>query len=55
LELPSIGEHDALFCFLNGLEGQAQMELKKHGLKNSASIIATSESLIEFKREFSKE
>jgi len=27
-----MGEHDALFCFLDGLQGWAKMELKRLGV-----------------------
>ena len=32
LEIPSMGEHDALFYFLDGPLGWAKMELKRHGV-----------------------
>ena len=50
-EIPSMEEQNALFCFLNGLQGWAKMELKRHKMQELASAIASVESLIEFKRE----
>jgi len=49
-----MGEQDALFCFLGGLCGWAEMELERRGVQDLASTIAAVESLIEFKRESSK-
>jgi len=54
LEIPNIGEQDALFCFLDGLQGWARMELERRGVQDLASTIAAAESLIELKRDSSK-
>ena len=54
LEIPNMGEQDALFCFLDGLRGWARMELERRGVQDLASAIAAAESLIELKRDSSK-
>jgi len=54
LEIPNMGEQDALFCFFDGLRGCAKMELERRGVQDLASAITAAESLIEFKRESSK-
>jgi len=54
LEIPSMGEQDALFCFLDGLCGWTKMELERRGVQDLASAIVAAESLIEFKRDSSK-
>ena len=53
-DIPSIGEQDALFCFLDGLCGCAKTKLERCGVQDIASAIAAAESLIEFKRDSSK-
>jgi len=45
-----MGEYNPLFFFLDG-----QIELKRREVQDLASAIATTESLVELKREFSKE
>jgi len=49
-----MGDQDALFFFLDGLCGWAKMELKRRGVQDLVSAIAVAETLVEFKREFSK-
>ena len=51
MEIPNVGKHGELFCFLDGLEGWAKMGLKRCGVQDLAFAIATAESLIEFKKE----
>ena len=53
-DIPSIGEQDALLCFLDGLCGCAKTKLERRGVQDIASAIAAAESLIEFKRDSSK-
>ncbi|KAG8611914.1 hypothetical protein MANES_S041516v8 [Manihot esculenta] len=50
LEIPDMGEKDALFCFLDGLTSWAKLELQRRGVQDLASAIAAAESLIEFQR-----
>ncbi|KAF2282384.1 hypothetical protein GH714_044001 [Hevea brasiliensis] len=50
LEIPDMGEKDALFCFLDGLSNWAKMELQRRGVQDLATAMAAAESLIEFKR-----
>ena len=54
MEIPSMSEQDALFYFLDGLCGWAKMELKRRGVQDLASAIATAEALVEYKKEFPK-
>jgi len=54
LEIPNMGEQDALFCFLDGLRGWARMELERRGVQDLASAITAAESLIELKRDSSR-
>ena len=48
-------DHDALFCFLDGLHRWAKVELNRHKVQDLALVIVAVESLIKFKRESSKE
>jgi len=54
LEIPNMGEQDALFCFLDGLRGWARMELERRSVQDLASAIAAAESLIELMRDSTK-
>jgi len=54
LEIPNMGEQDALFCFLDGIRGWGRMELERRGVQDLASVIAATESLIELKRDLWK-
>jgi len=54
LEIPNMGEEDALFAFLDGLSGWAKTELERHDVQDLASVVAASESLNEYKKDFSK-
>jgi len=54
MEIPSMREQDAVFCFLDGLCGWAKMKLKRRGVQDLAFTIAAAESLIKFKRESSE-
>ena len=51
MEIPNIGEEVALFAFLDGLSGWAKTELERHGVQDLASVVATAESLNEYKRD----
>jgi len=53
MEIPSIGEYNTLFYFIDDLQGWATIELKRRGVQGLASGIVVIESLIEFKRESS--
>ncbi|KAF2319762.1 hypothetical protein GH714_018609 [Hevea brasiliensis] len=50
LEIPDMGEKDALFCFLDSLSNWAKLELQRRGVQDLATAMAAAESLIEFKR-----
>ena len=54
LEIPTMGQNDALFSFLDGLQNWAKMELRRRGVQDLASAIAAAESLTEYRKEFSK-
>lgn len=45
-----MGEHGALFYFLDGIQGWAKMELKRPEVQAFASAIVATELLTEFKR-----
>jgi len=51
LEIPSMREQYALFCFLNGLCGWAKMELERRGIQDLTSGITVTELINEFKRD----
>jgi len=54
LKIPSMGDQDTLFTFLNGLSGWAKTEIERHGVQDLASAIAATESHNEYKRCSSK-
>ena len=54
LKIPSMGEQDALFCFLDDLCGWAKIELERREVQDLTSAIAAAESLIEFIRDSQK-
>ena len=54
LEIPTMGEQDALFCFPDGLSNWAWTELERHRVRDLGSAIATAECLVELKRDSSK-
>ena len=49
MEIPCMGEQDALFRFLDGLCEWAKIELERRGVQDLAFTIAATKSLIEFK------
>jgi len=49
-----MGEHDALFFFLDGLQGRANIELKRGRVQDLTKVIVAAKSLMEFKRKSSK-
>jgi len=49
-----MGEQDTLFYFLDGLCGWTKLELERRRVQDLAFAIVAAESLVEFKREYSK-
>lgn len=49
LEIPDMLEKELLFNFMDGLQPWAEQELRRRGVQDIASAIATAEQLVEFK------
>ena len=49
-----MGKQDAIFCFLDGLQGLTKMELKRPRVQDLAYAIVDAKSLIKFKKESTK-
>ena len=50
LEIPDLGEKDALFNFIDGLKPWAQQELKCRGVQTLQQAMTVIETLVKFKR-----
>ncbi|KAH7670774.1 Synaptobrevin protein [Dioscorea alata] len=51
LEIPDYPDKEALFAFMDGLQGWAKREIHRHGAHDLATAIAIAESLIELQRD----
>ena len=49
LDIRNMSEEDKLFNFMSGLQGWAQAELRRQGVKNLPSAIAAADGLLDFK------
>ena len=53
LEAPDMNEKELLFYFMNNLQGWAEQELRRRGVRDLATAMAIAESLMDYKESMS--
>ena len=49
LDIRNISDEDKLFNFISGLQGWAQIELRRHGVRDLPAAMAAGDCLVDYK------
>ncbi|KAL4347703.1 hypothetical protein GQ457_17G004460 [Hibiscus cannabinus] len=50
LEIPTLGEEEGLFLFMDGLQIWANLELERRGVKDLSTALSASKSIAKFEK-----